>query len=230
MIPLKDDIPTRRAPIVTYLLIAANVAVFGWQIRGAPSFEASVFRLGLVPADFWRAETLPSALLSVFTSMFAHGSFLHVASNLLYLWIFGNNVEDAMGRARFGAFYLLCGVGAVTAQVVAAPTSTIPMVGASGAISGILGAYLLLFPFARVLVVVPVFFFIRLAWLPAALFIFLWLVLQVLGGLLSDPARGGVAFWAHVGGAVTGMVLLRFFLPTPIRGIRRVRHRSIDSY
>ncbi|MFO7156518.1 MAG: rhomboid family intramembrane serine protease [Pseudomonadota bacterium] len=229
MIPIKDDIPTRRTPIVTYLLVAANVAVFTWQIGGAPSFEASVLRLGLVPAEFWRRDTLLSALVSVFTSMFAHGSFLHVASNLLYLWIFANNVEDVMGRARFAVFYLLCGIGAVAAQVIAAPTSTIPMVGASGAISGMLGAYLLLFPFARVLVVVPIFFFIRLAWLPAALFILLWLVLQILGGLLSDPARGGVAFWAHVGGAFTGMVFLRFFLPTDIRRIRR-RTRYLDYF
>jgi len=224
MIPIKDDIPTRRIPLVTILLIVANLSVFGWQLGGAPSFEASVFTLGLVPAEFWRIETLPKAIASVFTSMFAHGSFLHVGSNLLYLWIFGNNVEDVMGHRRFVAFYLLCGIGAVAAQVFAAPDSDIPMVGASGAISGMLGAYLLLFPRARVLAAVPIFFFIRLTWVPAALFIVFWLVLQVLGGLLSDPTRGGVAFWAHVGGAVTGMILLRPFLPPGLRHIRRFRH------
>jgi len=226
MIPLKDDIPTRRTPWVTILLIAANVAVFGWQIEGAPSFEMSIHLLGLVPAEFWALETLPSALVSVFTSMFAHGSFLHIASNLLFLWIFGNNVEDAMGRTRFVAFYLSCGVGAVAAQVIAAPTSAIPMVGASGAIAGMLGAYLLLFPHARVLAAIPVFVFLRLVWVPAAIFIVLWLVLQILGGLLSHPGQGGVAFWAHVGGAVTGMLLLRAFLPHPIRAVRSLHRRA----
>ncbi|HLV60478.1 MAG TPA: rhomboid family intramembrane serine protease, partial [Fredinandcohnia sp.] len=171
-------------------------------------------------------EPLPSALVSVFTSMFAHGSFLHIASNLLFLWIFGNNVEDAMGRTRFVAFYLSCGVGAVAAQVIAAPTSAIPMVGASGAIAGMLGAYLLLFPHARVLAAIPVFVFLRLVWVPAAIFIVLWLVLQILGGLLSHPGQGGVAFWAHVGGAVTGMLLLRAFLPHPIRAVRSLHRRA----
>lgn len=221
MIPLRDDIPTRRTPIVTLLFMVANISVFAWQIQGAPSFMDSVLLLGLIPAEFWNPNTLPYALVATFTSMFAHGSFLHIGSNLLYLWIFGNNVEDVMGRGRFFLFYLLCGIGAVVAQVLAAPTSTIPMVGASGAISGMLGAYLLLFPRARVLALIPIFFFIRLTWVPAALFIVLWLALQILGGMATHPGQGGVAFWAHVGGAVAGMVFLRPFLPTSIRSIRR---------
>lgn len=226
MIPIKDDIPTRRTPFVTLFLIAANVAVFGWQLQGAPTFEMSILMLGLVPAEFWVPETLPFAVASIFTSMFAHGSLLHIGSNLLFLWIFGNNVEDVMGRGRFVLFYLLCGIGAVVAQVVAAPASSIPMVGASGAISGMLGAYLLLFPRARVLAVIPIFIFLRLTWVPAALFIVLWLVLQVLGGLVSNPDHGGIAFWAHVGGAAAGMIFLRPFLPASLRSIRRVRHRA----
>lgn len=223
MIPLKDDIPTRRVPFVTILFILANAGVFAWQIGGAPSFEISVLMLGLVPAEFWNASTLPLAIFSTFTSMFAHGSLVHIGSNLLYLWIFGNNVEDVMGRGRFFFFYLLCGISAVAAQVFAAPSSTVPMVGASGAISGMLGAYLLLFPRARVLALIPVFFFLRLTWVPASLFIVLWLILQVAGGMLTHPGQGGVAFWAHVGGAVAGMIFLRPFLPGPIRAFSRHR-------
>ncbi len=221
MIPLRDDIPIRRTPIVTLLFMVANISVFAWQIQGAPSFMDSVLLLGLIPAEFWNPNTLPYALVATFTSMFAHGSFLHIGSNLLYLWIFGNNVEDVMGRGRFFLFYLLCGIGAVVAQVLAAPTSTIPMVCASGAISGLLGAYLLLFPRAPVPAPIPIFFFIRLTWVPAALFIVLWLALQILGGMATHPGQGGVAFWAHVGGAVAGMVFLRPFLPSSIRSIRR---------
>lgn len=223
MIPIKDDIPTRKTPFVTLAFIATNVFVYAWQVQGAPSFRDSILMLGLIPAEFWIADSFLPAVASIFTSMFAHGSLLHIGSNLLFLWIFGNNVEDVLGRARFVAFYLLCGIGAVVAQVVAAPDSVIPMVGASGAISGMLGAYLLLFPRARVLAVIPIFFFIRLAWIPAALFIVLWLVLQVLGGLVTHPGQGGVAFWAHVGGAATGMLLLRPFLPAPLRSYRRPR-------
>lgn len=223
MIPIKDDIPTRRTPLVTLFFMVANIGVFAWQLRGAPSFEISVLTLGLVPAEFWSAATLPPAVVSIFTSMFAHGSFLHIGSNLLYLWIFGNNVEDVMGRGRFFVYYLICGIGAVVAQVFAAPASTIPMVGASGAISGMLGAYLLLFPRARVLAVIPIFIFLRLTWVPAALFIVLWLILQVAGGMLSNPDQGGVAFWAHVGGAAAGMLFLRPFLPGSIRSLGRHR-------
>lgn len=214
MIPLKDDIPGRRFPLVTIALMGMNLGVFGWQLFGAPSFHASIRALGLVPAAFFADEGLAALVhptLTLFTSMFAHGSVLHVGSNLLFFWIFGNNVEDAMGRAKFLAFYLLCGLAAAVAQIASAPLSTIPMVGASGAVSGVLGAYFLLYPRARVLALVPILFFLRLMWIPAVFYIGIWMAMQVMGGLATNPDGGGVAFWAHVGGFVAGLVLVRPF-------------------
>lgn len=226
MIPLKDDIPGKRFPLMTLALVAANLGVFAWQLAGAPSFRQSVLHLGLVPASLFASEGIQDlgvATASVFTSMFAHGSFLHIGSNLLFFGIFGNNVEDAMGKGRFLLFYLVCGLAASGAQVASAPGSTIPMVGASGAISGVLGAYFLLYPKARVLTLVPILIFVRLVWLPAVFFIGIWMVMQVLGGLSSQPDQGGVAFWAHVGGFVAGVALVKPFagrLHRPIPGGR----------
>lgn len=212
MLPLKDDIPHLRRPLFTVGLILASTAVFFWQVSWPLGFEHSVYQLGLRPAELWKMGTSRGwePLATIFTSMFAHGSLLHLGSNLLFLWIFGNNVEDAMGHWRFLLFYLLCGVAAAAAQVAWMPTSPIPMVGASGAIAGVLGAYFLLYPRARVLTLVPIFFFIRLVWIPAFFFLGLWFLFQILGGLGSGPG-GGVAFWAHVGGFVAGVVLVRPF-------------------
>ncbi len=219
MFPLKDDIPLRRTPFITIACIAANIAVFAWQLFGAGSMHRAVYLLGVIPAHLL-ASVDPGAVPSgafvatfatVFTSMFAHGSLLHLGGNMLFLWIFGNNVEDAMGRGRFIGFYLLCGVAAVFAQILAAPGSEIPMVGASGAIAGVLGAYLLLFPHARVLTLVPIFIFIRLIWIPAIFFLGIWFLFQLLGGLGSPSETGGVAFWAHVGGFVAGLLLVKPF-------------------
>jgi len=212
--PLKDDIPVRRLPIVTIGLIAASVAVFAWQVGWSGSFMGSVMSLGLVPADLLAASPLGALppVQTIFTSMFAHGSLLHLGSNMLFLWIFGNNVEDAMGRWRFVVFYLMCGVGAAAAQIASDPTSTIPMVGASGAIGGVLGAYLLLYPRARVLALVPILIFVRLIWIPAVVFLGLWFLFQIVGGLGSVGGSGGVAFWAHVGGFVAGFILVKPFV------------------
>jgi membrane associated rhomboid family serine protease len=214
MIPLKDDIPGQRFPWATLTLIGANVAVFLWQLFGSPSFRHSIELLGLVPASFFVDEgilALGAPSLSLLTSMFTHGSILHIGSNLLFFGIFGNNVEDAMGKRRFLLFYLLCGIGAAAAQIASAPLSTIPMVGASGAVSGVLGASFLLSPRARVLTLVPILFLLRLMWVPAVFFLGIWMAMQVLGGLSSSPDGGGVAFWAHVGGFVAGLVLVRPF-------------------
>lgn len=219
MFPLKDDVPLRRRPLVTIAFIAANVSVFAWQIGNPGSLPYSVLALGLTPARFlasldpagWLSgggEALVPALLTPLTSMFAHGSLMHIGSNMLFLWIFGGNVEDAMGRTRFIAFYLLCGLAAVGAQIAFEPSSQLPMVGASGAIAGLLGAYMLLFPRARVLTLVPIFVFLRLMWLPALVFLGLWFVFQILGGLGAPSEGGGVAYWAHVGGFVAGLVLV----------------------
>jgi membrane associated rhomboid family serine protease len=162
---------------------------------------------GQLPPDL----SLVSPWMTIFTSMFMHGGWMHLIGNMLYLWIFGDNVEDAMGHGRFVAFYLLCGAAAVFAQALPEPSSTVPMVGASGAISGVLGAYLLLYPHARVLVVIPFGFYLHPMRIPAGLVLVLWFGLQLLSNLMAQPGQGGVAFRAHIGGFIAGMILIPIF-------------------
>ncbi len=221
MIPLKDDVPLRRAPVVTVALIVANAIVFLWQ-ELAVGLPLSVQIGGAIPYEILSLRDVsPPDLVpppfTILTSMFLHGGFLHIAGNMLFLWIFGNNVEDALGRARFLAFYLVAGVVAALAQVAVAaagdPSSLlVPMVGASGAIAGVLAAYMVLFPRARVLTLVPILFFIRLVYLPAAFFIGLWFVIQLASALLGGEGSG-VAFVAHVGGFVAGWLLVHLMTP-----------------
>lgn len=207
MIPLRDVIPSRTRPVVTVALIAVNAAVFLHQQALAPrEFEVFVREWGLVPAQF--------SVVAVLTSMFMHGGWMHVIGNLLYLWIFGDNVEDRMGHGRFLVFYLLCGVAAAMLQVAVNPASQVPMVGASGAIAGVLGAYLVMFPRSRILTLVPIFVFVQIIEVPALLFLGLWFLLQLLSGVgtLGQSADvGGVAFWAHAGGFVAGLVAVWVF-------------------
>lgn len=219
MLPLHDDLPTRRTPVVTILLIALNVAGFAWQLLG-PGLERSVLRGGVIPyeiltfQDVWPRALVPPPL-TILTAMFLHGGVAHLASNLLFLWIFGNNVEDAMGRLRFGAFYAAAGVAAALAQVVAsaaAGETGVPMVGASGAIAGVLAAYLRLFPGARVLTLAFVF----LVWLPAWIVLGVWILTQVLAALAGSSP--GVALFAHIGGFAAGWLLVARFLPPRVRG------------
>ncbi|HEX7045520.1 MAG TPA: rhomboid family intramembrane serine protease [Burkholderiales bacterium] len=218
MIPLRDDIPSSRVPFVNFTLLGACVVVFLWQLSlGQEGFERAVVSLGVIPATLLGGAELPVDLrlippeATVFTSMFMHGGLLHLAGNLLYLWIFGDNVEDAMGHGRFLVFYLACGIAAALAQALPDPDSTIPMIGASGAISGVLGAYLLLYPRARVLVLIPLGFFSQIVHLPAVVVLGLWFVLQLVSSLLAGAGQGGVAFGAHVGGFVAGMALVPLF-------------------
>lgn len=206
MIPIKDVIPSRTWPGVTYTIIAINLLVFAYQFSLSPrAGEAFVYAFGLVPAEF--------SVAAMFTSMFVHGGFGHLAGNLLYLWIFGDNVEDRLGHGRFLLFYLLTGVVAAVAQTAMEPSSPIPMVGASGAIAGVMGGYLLLYPHSRVLMLFP--FPLMLFEVPAVFFLGLWFVVQFLDGLGSLAAAaggelvGGVAFWAHVMGFVAGLALVR---------------------
>ena len=212
MIPLRDDNPTTLRPIVTIGVIALCVLVFFWQLSLGPAVVRAILMLGVVPAHLTGAahpaEPLLPAALTILTSMFLHGGWMHLLGNMLYLWIFGNNVEDALGHGRFVVFYLLCGAAAVFAQALPAPESTIPMIGASGAISGVLGAYLLLYPHARVLVLIPLGVLSRLIELPAMLVLGLWFLIQVVSTLLADPNQPGVAFGAHAGGFVAGMLLV----------------------
>jgi membrane associated rhomboid family serine protease len=206
MIPIKDIIPCRTWPGVTIGLIAANALVFIFQMAQPPAdAEAFILTFGLIPADF--------SVPTMFSSMFVHGGLGHVAGNLLYLWIFGDNVEDRLGHGRFLVFYLAAGVVAALAQTAMDPGSPIPMVGASGAIAGVMGGYFVLYPHSRVLTLFP--FPVMLFEVPAVFFLGLWFVIQFLSGLGSLAAAaggglpGGVAFWAHVMGFVTGAVLVR---------------------
>ncbi len=228
MFPFKDDVPTETTPFVTWIIIAINIAVFIYQITlPREAQEALVYAYGSIPAhltdpDNWTAPFgSDNALLSVLTSMFLHGGIMHLFGNMLYLWIFGNNVEDAMGHFRFVVFYLLSGLAASLLQTAGGPESQIPMIGASGAIAGVLGAYLLLHPFARVYTLLFFFIFIRIVQLPAILVLSIWFLLQIFSSLAAPAAEGGVAYLAHVGGFVAGLALIRFF---------QKRHRSLKAY
>ena len=203
MIPLRDIIPSRTTPVVTISIIVLNVLVFVYELSLGRAVDAFTLYFGLVPAAF--------SWVTVFTSMFLHGGLLHVAGNVLYLWIFGDNVEDRMGHGRFLVFYLLCGVAAALAQTITAPDSIVPMVGASGAIAGVMGAYFVLYPKSRIVTLIPLFFFFQVIEVPAILFLGIWFLMQFLSGVGSivtavggQPA-GGVAVWAHVAGFVAGI-------------------------
>jgi membrane associated rhomboid family serine protease len=209
MIPLRDIIPSRTTPYVTVSLIVLNVVVFLYELSLGRAVDVFTLYYGLVPAAF--------SWVNVFTSMFLHGGFLHVAGNMLYLWIFGDNVEDRMGHGRFVVFYLLCGVSAALAQTIVAPESTIPMVGASGAIAGVMGAYFVLYPRSRIVTLLPLFFFFQIFEVPAILFLGIWFFMQFLSGVGSivsvgqSGATGGIAFWAHVAGFVAGILGVGLF-------------------
>ena len=231
MFPYHDENETQRTPFVTFALIAMCVAA--WIVYQGAGTEAaliaSVCNRGLIPGELTQALRAGMSLpmgegafcvvgegpqtSNIFSSMFLHGSWMHLLGNMWFLWLFGNNIEDSMTRPRFIAFYLLSGVGAALAQVVANPASPIPMVGASGAISGVMGGYLVLFPRVRVYTLVPLGFFLHSMPLPAWVMLIYWMVLQIFGGLSSIVAEqsGGVAFWAHAGGFVAGVVLVKVF-------------------
>lgn len=223
MIPLRDENPTSSPAIITVAILLACVVVFFWQVSHPEAMQVRIaYALGFVPAHLFAQGThaggaviAPEATL--ITSMFLHGGLAHLLGNMLYLWIFGNNVEDAMGHVRFIVFYVLCGIGAALAQAMPDPHSTLPMIGASGAISGILGAYLLLYPRARVLVVIPLGFYLHTTFFPAAAVLGLWFLLQMLSSAFAPAGEGGVAWFAHMGGFVTGMALIPLFRR---RGVR----------
>ncbi len=215
MIPLRDIIPSRTTPVVTICVIALNIVVFLYELSLGRAVDAFMLHYGLVPAAF--------SWMNVFTSMFLHGGFLHVAGNMLYLWIFGDNVEDRVGHGRFVVFYLLCGTAAALAQTITTPDSVVPMVGASGAIAGVMGAYFVLYPRSRIVTLVPLFFFFQVFEVPAIVFLGIWFLMQFLSGVGSivstigrgggaGGALGGIAFWAHIAGfvaGITGVVLFR---------------------
>jgi rhomboid family protein len=217
VLPLYDDNPTSRTPFVTYLLIGVCAAVFLWQLG---ENEARVaYNYGMIPAAVFGSGKLAASLAvvppwtTIFTSMFLHSGWLHFGGNMLFLWIFGNNIEDVLGHGRYLLLYLLSGVAAALCQGLTDPFSTVPMVGASGAIAGVLGAYLLLYPYANVHILVVIIILFRIVTIPAWTMLGLWFAVQLLSGLGSDGGPGGVAFWAHCGGFVAGIALLALLRP-----------------
>jgi membrane associated rhomboid family serine protease len=214
--PIRDTIPSRSAPLVTWALIVVNAIVFLYQLAlPRPALESFIYYFGMVPAAMSAsgASALPASagLVSFVSSMFIHGGLLHLVANMWTLWIFGDNVEDRMGRGRFLAFYLSCGLAAGIAHWLSNPSSTTPTVGASGAIAGVLGAYFVLFPRSRVLTLVPILFYPLFIELPAFLYLGFWFLTQLVSGGMA-AGSGGIAWWAHIGGFIAGIVLFRPFL------------------
>lgn len=247
MIPLYDDIPTRKVAIVTKTLIAVNVAIFLMcAFMPEDELEAFVFRYGLIPAKIFKPSAVASfyywkfgaivpheyslreSFMPFFTCMFLHGGWIHVIGNMWMLWIFGNNVEDCLGHAGFLVFYLICGLASSLAQTIVGPLSPVPTIGASGAVAGVMGAYLVLYPGARVLTLVPIIFFIDFWPIPAFLFLFYWFLIQVISGMttLGNALEGGVAWWAHIGGFLLGA---SFIWLTGIRAEQRPRRTYVPD-
>lgn len=218
LIPIRDDNPTRRFPIVTVSLLLINFAIFIYMftLPSESALNEFVTRYSLIPRSILQAATgqmvtansLQPVYLTLITSMFLHGGILHIASNMLYLWIFGNNVEDFLGRVKFIVFYLVSGIAGSFMQMALDPASPIPNLGASGAISGVLAAYLILYPGARVLTILPILFFIQIIRIPALVLIGFWFILQLFSGLFTiGNTGGGVAYFAHIGGFLAGLVM-----------------------
>ena len=238
MFPLKDDNPTKITPIITWVLIALNVLVFFYQVSLGPrGGQLFVYQYGAIPAVVTGQEQLPARvaavppLMSVFTSMFLHGGWMHLIGNMWFLWIFGNNIEEAMGGLRYLLFYLICGFVASLGHILANTVSTVPSIGASGAISGVLGAYLMLYPRARVLTLIFLGFFVRLLWIPAGFVLGLWFLIQLFNGSMAGPQNaGGVAFWAHVGGFIAGVLLVGLFKKREVHFFNPPRHQVSLNY
>lgn len=228
MIPIRDSVRASRFPAVNYLLIAINFLVFFYELSLGSGLDRFIAHWAMVPA-FITTHPLtspgpasPPGVFTLFTSMFLHGGWAHILGNMLFLWVFGDNVEDALGRLRYLVFYLLAGVAAGMAQLFMSSDSPLPSLGASGAISGVLGAYLVLYPGARVLTWIPPLIFVVIR-LPAVIFIGIWFLIQFFQGILAadDPTMGGVAWWAHIGGFVAGLILVNIFR-------RRERYRVVN--
>ncbi|RKY31367.1 MAG: rhomboid family intramembrane serine protease [Candidatus Omnitrophota bacterium] len=216
MIPLKDENPTKTFPFVTIAIIIANVLVFIYELNLGEGLQDKISQFAVIPYNITHL-TEPAALLTLVTSLFFHGGFAHIFGNMLYFWVFGNNIEDRLGHLRFIFFYILGGILATFGHILIAPDSKIPLIGASGAISAVLGAYVILYPRAKVLVLIPFFFLWRIVRIQAWWFLIFWIILQLFYGTASlASAQGaemtGVAWFAHVGGFLAGILLLFFFL------------------
>jgi len=224
MIPLKDNIPSRTLPFVNYLLIIANTLIFFYELSLGEDLPRFFLKYGFIPAFLGTKQVIDASgviftiplyfsIRSLLTSLFLHGGWLHYLSNMLYLWIFGDNVEDRMGHGCYLIFYLICGVAANLVQFHINPYASVPTIGASGAIAGVLGAYFILYPYARILTMIPIFIFIEFIQLPAFFLLLFWFIQQYIMGTLSTamPGQSGIAWWAHIGGFVSGMILVLLF-------------------
>jgi len=217
MIPYRDDNPINIIPFSTVLIISLNLLVFIMQLLSGGDSGSIVYNYGAIPRNiigFQSTQPIP-AYLTILTSMFMHGGVFHIAWNMLYFWIFGNNIEESLGHIRFILFYLFCGVVAALSHIMLSPDSNVPMIGASGAVSGMLGAYILLFPMAKVRTIILLGFYITVVRIPALIVIGFWAIIQVVSGLLSqgNAAQGGIAFFAHAGGFVAGLITIKLWQP-----------------
>ena len=235
MFPISDDNPRHLTPYVSWTIIGLNIVVFLWQFSlGVEGGERAVYALGFIPARFFGAAELSPELdalspsMTILSSMFMHGGWLHLGSNMLYLWIFGDNIEDSMGHARFLIFYLLCGAAAAMGQGLVDPNSTIPMIGASGAISGVLGAYILLHPGATVRVLIFLGFFATIAHVPALIVLGIWFIGQLVSASMTPLGEPGIAFAAHIGGFVGGLALVSFFKRRQVPLLEKPHHRPFE--
>jgi membrane associated rhomboid family serine protease len=232
MIPISDDNPARSAAIVTWTIMGLCALIYLWERSLGTQMNTALFALGFVPSSYFSNHALGTGdiavppELTILTSMFLHGGILHLAGNMLYLWIFGNNVEDSFGHFRFLLFYLVCGAGAALAMAYIDPTSRIPMIGASGAISGVLAAYVLLYPRARVTVIVPLGIILWPFSITAMWVVGFWFLLQLISAGMADPAQPGTAWWAHVGGFAAGLLLTPLVKPRGVRLFSPAAHRG----
>ncbi len=216
MIPLKTTVPVRKFPSITIILILVNIIVFLYEVSIGNQINNLLQTAAVIPARYFSQQTVPSIYFyPLFSSMFLHGSWMHLISNIWFLWIFGGGIEDRMGHINFLIFYLLCGIIANIVHIFINSNSLIPVIGASGAIAGVLGAYMFLFPSSRVITLVPIFFFLSIVRIPAFFFLGYWFFLQFLNGLATIGQTrhiGGIAWWVHIGGFISGIVLLLAFV------------------
>jgi membrane associated rhomboid family serine protease len=226
MFPIRDNVPVKRFPFVNFGIIAANAYVFFRELALGPDLEPFIRRYGLVPLRYAKHGVLAKVglvgyLTPFFSSMFLHAGWMHIISNMWVLYIFGDNIEDRLGHFKYLFFYIACGLAAAGTQVWFSSGSAIPTIGASGAIAGVMGAFFILYPFARVATLIPIFIFFKIVEIPAAIFLALWLWIQFYSGnaALSGHETSGIAWWAHIGGFLSGVVLLTLFLGSP-RGTR----------
>ena len=216
MIPYKDDNPISIIPFSTILIISLNILVFIMQLMSGEDSKSIVYNYGAIPHNLisFKSNQPIHPIITIFTSMFMHGGLFHLAWNMLYFWIFGNNIEERLGHVRFIFFYLFCGVAAAFSHALLSPGSNIPMIGASGAIAGMLGAYILLYPMAKIHTLVLLGFYITVIKIPALIVIGFWAIIQVVSGLISQgTTQGGIAFFAHVGGFVAGLATIKLWQP-----------------